>query len=144
MLLLVHCSTTFILKSLVTLQITIITLNYLYIYYDSSGPGLVSQRNFFSRNGKSAQITVVCKGKCFRIQSSPALFCQSPSSLETYIRLVDSLCDNEDDDLVDSAKEDLQHWVLGPLLPIFDQIEPTLLNQYPLTFQDYLFPETYR
>lgn len=50
MLLPVRCSTTFILKSPITRQITIITLNYLYIYYDSPGPGLDSQRKFFSRN----------------------------------------------------------------------------------------------
>lgn len=78
---------------------------------------------------------------CAKASASASNRRQSPSSLEIYVRLMDYLCDNEDDNLVDSVEEDLQHWVLGPFLPIFDQIEPTLLlNQYPLALQDYRFP----
>lgn len=80
---------------------------------------------FFGRNDKYARITVVCKGKCFHIQLSPTNFCQSPSSLETYTRLIDSVCNDEEYDISGSAEEDLHCWALGPFLPIFAQIEPT-------------------
>ena len=51
---------------------------------------------FFNWNDKSARIIVVCKGKCFCIQVSLKNFYQSLNLLETYNRLMDWICDDED------------------------------------------------
>ncbi|PKY00347.1 hypothetical protein P168DRAFT_300131 [Aspergillus campestris IBT 28561] len=87
---------------------------------------------FFNHNDKSARITIVCKGKCFRIQLAPANFSQSPTSLKTYLRLMDS------------TRLSMKHdWVLSSFNPIFDQIEPASVNQRGYTLRDYLQPKTY-
>ena len=62
---------------------------------------------FFSRNDKTAQITVVSQGNCFQIQIATANFSHSPLSLQTYMHLMDSLCDDEDYNLAEEAEEDL-------------------------------------
>lgn len=99
---------------------------------------------FFSRNDKSARITVVCNGVCFQIRLSPANFDQSPSSLETYTGLMETVCDEEDCERANSAEDELMDWTLRPFLPIFSQTQPTLSNRHCFTLLDYIFPETYR
>lgn len=99
---------------------------------------------FFNQNDKSARITVVCKGKCFCIQVSPKNFYQSPNLLEQYNRLMDWICNDEDYEKAEMAEDDLQQWAVNPFLPIFNQVESSLLDRQHFTLQDYLSPETYR
>lgn len=64
--------------------------------------------------------------------------------LEQYNRLVDWICDDEDYEKAEMAKDDLQQWAVNPFLPIFDQVESSLLDRRHFTLRDYLSPETYR
>ncbi|KAJ5090231.1 hypothetical protein N7532_008915 [Penicillium argentinense] len=59
------------------------------------------------------------------------------------MRLMNSICDDEDYEFADQAEDDLHCWALGPFNPIFDQIEPAFVNQQRYTLQDFLYPETF-
>ncbi|KAE8147274.1 hypothetical protein BDV25DRAFT_132229 [Aspergillus avenaceus] len=96
---------------------------------------------FYSQTDKSARISIIHKSKCFDLPLSHTFFHQSPSSLQTYNSLMDSLC--SDDDLADAAEEDLRHWAISPFLPFLDGIPPSL-DRTPLTLHEYRHPDTYR
>lgn len=97
---------------------------------------------FLDRNEKEAEITVMCKGKCFRIKLSPNNFAKSPQILQAYTQMMDSVLDDHDE-FSEAAEQDLQEWAVEPLLAIFDRIE-TPASPKSVTLQDYLTPETYR
>lgn len=57
---------------------------------------------------------------------------------------MDWICDDDDYEKSETAEGDLQQWAVNPFLPIFNQVEPSLLDRRPFSLQDYLSPETYR
>ncbi|RAL00467.1 uncharacterized protein BO80DRAFT_455699 [Aspergillus ibericus CBS 121593] len=99
---------------------------------------------FFHRYDKTVEITIISKGNCFEIEIAPANFSNSPSALETYTDLINSMCDEEDYHLTQEAEEDLYIWALGPFLPIFADFDPNPVNPHPFTLRDYLHPQIYR
>ncbi|KAJ5806727.1 hypothetical protein N7474_010319 [Penicillium riverlandense] len=50
---------------------------------------------------------------------------------------------DDDDEVVETAEQDLQEWAIEPFLAIFDKIESPSSRE-PVTLQEYLTPETYR
>ncbi|PYI05056.1 hypothetical protein BO78DRAFT_346636 [Aspergillus sclerotiicarbonarius CBS 121057] len=104
-----------------------------------------SLREFlYHQHDKTAQITVISKGKCFEIELAPANFSHSPSSLQTYMKFMDAICDDEDYSLAYEAEEDLYAWALSPFLPIFADIDPSPSDSNHFTLRDYLSPQIYR
>ena len=57
---------------------------------------------------------------------------------------MDWICDDDDYEKSETAEGDLQQWAVNPFLPIFNQVESSLLDRRPFSLQDYLSPETYR
>lgn len=90
------------------------------------------------RDDRTADIAVVCKGKCFRVHLHPENLEGSPEVSQKYNEMMDSVLD---DDFAGTSEEDLLEWALEPFSEIFHQIESP--SNEPITLQDYLFPETY-
>ncbi|KAL3264048.1 hypothetical protein ABHI18_001189 [Aspergillus niger] len=106
-----------------------------------SSPNWTVQDLLYGEHDKWTRITLACKGKCFQIEISPENFIQSPLSFQMYSRHIDLMYDDEN--AAETAEDDLYDWVLAPFLPIFDQVEPSLITGKTATLRYYLSPETY-
>lgn len=80
----------------------------------------------------------MCNGTCFHVTLSTENFQEAPNIKDQYLQYLDAL--EADDPHV--TEEDLYDWALGPLLPLFQQIDLNPTNKQTFTLNNYFNPVT--